>query len=307
MFRDVVLPLDALNAIVLFEYSLQTSSIFGSQSLLHQDFHESPDSKFEEMQSIILKKLDLGDIPDNELHYNYGSESDNDLICSQVDEILVEHGKENENHMNASSLVSVPSENSSAKDSSLIVKKSDSASKWNAFKTSKSYSDDESDQENDAALGPSNRFVQSQVKLSQTQRTQEPPRFKTTNIKPNLHESARKGSIYEKPKISTATSQRKLNSNSQLEKEFNASRSQKNSEPSSNRANLVKQVVSTLEQDEFLDFDLDIENPNTTAPKPQQDRFEDLWDESFDSIDLDVFSQSQPRNSSHSISKRFII
>jgi DNA helicase MCM9 len=75
MFRPVVLPVDAITAVIAVESSTLVSSILGVSSALHAGFAEDPDALFAEQQEIVLQRLGLSsrDIPPDERSYNYAA------------------------------------------------------------------------------------------------------------------------------------------------------------------------------------------------------------------------------------------
>eukprot|EP00474_Spongospora_subterranea_P006132 CRZ06590.1 hypothetical protein [Spongospora subterranea] len=71
MFRDRVLPCDAIQAVICLECSLHTSVLLGTTSVLHTQFGDDPESDYLTQQDLILKKLKLGPVPRTELEYDY--------------------------------------------------------------------------------------------------------------------------------------------------------------------------------------------------------------------------------------------
>ena len=63
-------------AILLVESSLHTCALFEMSSALHMNFPDNPEEFLRDKASSILKKLDIGEIPADQLVFDYKSESE---------------------------------------------------------------------------------------------------------------------------------------------------------------------------------------------------------------------------------------
>ena len=73
MFRHIVLPQDAIMAVLITESSLMASGLFSLPSALHSRFPPDPDELYKRQEKLILQKLgiDSEDIPEEEREYDY--------------------------------------------------------------------------------------------------------------------------------------------------------------------------------------------------------------------------------------------
>lgn len=71
MFRDRVLPVDAIMTILIVESSMESSTIFNQGISPHAEFPKEPESELCRLKEIILKKLDMGEILYEEEDFDY--------------------------------------------------------------------------------------------------------------------------------------------------------------------------------------------------------------------------------------------